>query len=130
MVFSMLVAQIGPRILLVAVSIVSTLLLVGAYALPWIEDEEYSYGACSWAYAYVGAYTNGEKLVNIKHQGYGDLYSGCTNTAILVYKIYRDSSDYTWAETLVQTYVLAKDNIYQLDAEARAYIEASMILSR
>ncbi len=105
------------------------LLVLVAYALPWIEDRGYGYGTYSWAYAYVGAYTNGEKLINIEHDGEGEPYA--SNTPIAVYKYYYDSPDFTYAYTRVITFVDNNyDGTFEYDAEAFAYIEASIILSR
>ena len=102
-----------------------------SYALPWIEDSDYDEKTYSWAYAYVGAYTTGEKLVNVKHDYDGGPYETYKDIPALVSYYPYTSPDYTYAYTRTEVLVDPDGNgIYQLDAKAKAEIYASRILSK
>ncbi len=103
--------------------------LAVAMALPWIEDRDYGRGTYTGSYAYVGAYTTGEKLVNIKHYGSVTIYDPSGDVVAVVYK--HVSSDYSSAYTKVLAFHYPPgSNEGELDSYAYAYIEASIILEK
>ncbi len=117
-------------ILVASVAVLSTLPVV-VYGLPWIEDSDLDEGVYSYAYAYVGAYTDGERLINIQHDWDADTYPPYSSISKNIEIVTYNDKYYRYAYTKVYMYVDPDgDGSYLLDAYAYASIEASIILSR
>ncbi len=121
----------APVLLFALAAVVLTLASIATHALPWIEDSDEDEGSCSWVYAYVGAYTDGRRLINVVHDGDWELKVICHNVPAIMYYYPYVSPDYRMASTLVAAFIDPdRDGEYLKDSEAYAYIVASYILGR
>ncbi len=112
-----------PRLPLAAVFLAALVSLI-AFSIAWIEDEDVDQGRYSEAYAYVGAFVNGDLfqcwLEGIQHKW--GVKSGLSPDKVRANIIYYEGSTYAGTETIVWVDPDG-DGVYDRDSRALAWIE-------